>query len=432
MHKCRSEGILLRVADDLKSARMVRRHAERLVRETLADTPVTVVQGARQVGKSTLVRQVLPEAGVLTLNHPPTLAAAKADPVSFVRQNPYGLLAIDEVQRAPELILAIQDAVEEDRRPGRFLLTGSANLLTLRGAQESLAGRAETVELYGLSQGELAGRVESFIDRLLAGDAAQLRTGSFWLTRVDYADLLCAGSYPEPRERTAARRRTWFTNYLRRVLTRDAVDVSRLPHLDQLPRLLRLLAAQSSGELVRSRVAADAGIPPSSLPSYLRLLEDLYLVHTLPAWGENLTRRETDWPKVALLDTGVVARLNNVTAQALGPDRVSSLAGGLFETFVAGELRRGLGWAQRSATLFHFRTRDGVEVDIVLEDDDRNVAGLEVKASATVNAADFKGLRLLRDRLGRRFTHGVVLYTGDKALPFGDRLSALPLQALWS
>jgi len=173
-------------------------------------------------------------------------------------------------------------------------------------------------------------------------------------------------------------------------------------------------------------------IPPSSLPSYVSLLENLYLIHTLPAWGENLTRRETAWPKVALLDTGIAARLNNVAAEALGPDRVSVLAGNLFETFVAGELRRALGWAERSASLFHFRTRDGIEVDIVVEDDDRNVAGVEVKASSSVNASDFKGLKFLQARLGDRFAHGVVLYTGDKALPFGDRLTALPIQALWS
>jgi len=410
---------------------LVRRHAERLVLETLADTPVTVVQGARQVGKSTLVRQVLHRTPLLTLNNPPTLAAAKADPVSFVRQNPAGLLAIDEVQRAPELILAIQDAVEEDRRPGRFLITGSANLMNLRSAHESLAGRAETVELFGLSQGELTGRVETFIDRLLADDVLTVRSGTFWLTRTEYAEIICAGSYPEPRQRIGARRRTWFNNYLDRVLTRDAVDVSKLPHLSQLLSLLRLLAAQSSGELVLARVGTDAGIPASSLPSYVKLLEDLYLIHTLPAWGENLTRRETDRPKVALLDSGVVARLNNVTAEALGPDRVSVLAGDLFETFVAGELRKSLGWAERSVSLFHFRTRDGVEVDIVVEDDDRNVAGIEVKASSSVNASDFKGLKFLQAKLGDRFTHGVVLYTGDKALPFGDRLTALPIQALW-
>jgi predicted AAA+ superfamily ATPase len=416
---------------DTTDPNLVRRHLERLLRETLADTPVTVVQGARQVGKSTLVRQVLPNEPLLSLNSAPTLAAAKADPVSFVRQNPDGLLAIDEIQRAPELILAIQDAVEENRRPGRFLITGSANLLNLRGAQESLAGRAETVELFGLSQGELSGRVETFIDRLLAGDGSAVRSGAFSLTRTQYADLICAGSYPEPRLRKGTRRRTWFTNYLNRVLTRDAVDVSGLPHLDQLPRLLRLLAAQSSGELVIARIANDAGIPPSSLRPYLKLLEDLYLIQVLPSWSDNLTRRETDRPKVALMDTGLVARLNNVTADALGPARVSDLAGDLFETFVAGELRRSLGWAERSASLFHFRNRDGVEVDIVIEDDDRNVAGVEVKASATVDGSDFKGLRYLQQRLGDRFTHGVVLYTGDKALPFGERLSAVPLQGLW-
>lgn len=311
----------------------------------------------------------------------------------------------------------MKDAVEEDRRPGRFLVTGSADLLQLPGTEESLAGRAETVVLYGLSQGELAGYREDFVDRLLAGDekAMQVRAGT--LSREEYLQAVCAGSYPEPLTRTGRRRNAWFDNYLKRIMTRDVQDLSRLAHLDRLPDLLRLLAANTSGELVKARVAVDAGIPETSPTGYLDLLETLYLIHELPAWGENLTKRVTGRSKVALLDTGLAARLNHVTPAAMAPGSASDAAGGLLESFVAGELRRQLVWAETPARLFHFRDRDGLEVDIVVESDGRRVAGVEMKAAGSVSNSDFKGLAFLRDKLKARFAMGVVLYMGKQSEP---------------
>lgn len=410
-----------------------KRYAQALVEETLEDTPITVIQGARQVGKSTLVREVVADrdATVLSLDATAAYNAAQADPDAFVRQSD-GLLVIDEVQRAPELVRAMKDAVEEDRRPGRFLVTGSADLLQIPGTEESLAGRAETVVLYGLSQGELAGHREDFVDQLLAGNEKALRGRAGILSREDYLEAVCAGSYPEPLSRTERRRNAWFDNYVKRIMTRDVKDLSRLAHLDRLPDLLRLLAANTSGELVKARVANDAGIPETSLPGYLELLETLYLIHVLPAWGDNLTKRVTGRPKVALLDTGLAARLNHVTPSAMAPGAVSEAAGGLLESFVAGELRRQLVWAETPARLFHFRDRDGLEVDIVVESDSRRVAGVEMKAAGSVSRGDFKGLAFLRDNLETRFAMGVVLYTGKQPLPFGDRLWALPYSALWA
>ena len=385
------------------------------------------------MGKSTLVREVVTDrdATVLSLDGTAAYNAARADPDAFVRQFD-GLLVIDEVQRVPELVRAMKDAVEEDRRPGRFLVTGSADLLQIPGIEESLAGRAETVVLYGLSQGELAGHREDFVDRLLAGDERAMRSRAGTLTRDDYLQVICAGSYPEPLSRAERRRNAWFDNYVQRIMTRDVQDLSRLAHLDRLPDLLRLLAANTSGELVKARVGNDAGIPETSLPGYLDLLETLYLIHVLPAWGDNLTKRVTGRPKVSLLDTGLAARLNHVTPAAMAPGAVSDAAGGLFESFVAGELRRQLVWAQTPARLFHFRDRDGLEVDIVVESDGRQVAGVEMKAAGSVSQGDFKGLTFLRDKLGSRFAMGVVLYTGTQALPFGDRLWALPYSSLWA
>lgn len=409
------------------------RFVRQLVEETLQDTPITVLQGARQAGKSTLARQVLKAWGaeLVSLDATAAYEAARADPDGFVRQAP-ALLGIDEVQRVPELIRAMKDAVEDDRRPGRFLTTGSANLLDLPGTEESLAGRAETVVLYGFSRGEVEGAREDFTAQLMAGDVTALLDRHSTLDRADYLEILCAGSYPEPMIRSGRRRNAWFDNYLQRIVSRDARDVSRLHHLDRLPALVRLLAASNAGELVKSRIGTAAGIPETSVQSYLDLLETLYLVQQIPAWGNNLTRRVTGRPKVALLDTGLAARLNNVTPAAMSPAGVSDVAGGLFEAFVAGELRRQTAWSDAEVRLFHFRDRNGREVDLVLEDGDRNVAGIEVKASTTVRQQDFKALAFLRDKLGERFKTGAVLYAGTRALPFGDRLVALPYAAMWT
>lgn len=416
-------------------ATILPRRAEVLVREALSDTPVVLIQGTRQVGKSTLAAQVLAgtDTPLFTLDIAATYNVASSDPDAFVRQRPGSLLAIDEVQRSPELLRAIKAAVDEDRTPGRFLLTGSANLLTIPGHHESLAGRAETIPLYGLSQGEILGGHDSLADRLLRGDEQPLSDLHSPLTRADYLDLVCDGSYPEARLRRGRRRHAWFDNYLKRIVDRDARDLSRLTHIDRLPHLIRLLAANNAGELVKSRIAADAGIPETSLPGYLDLLESLYLTQTIPAWGGSLTQRVTGRPKVSLLDTGLAARLTNLSAEALSPTGAGAPhAGRLLEAFVAGELRRQSTWTERPFELFHFRDRNGLEVDLILEDDSRHLAGIEVKASTSVDARDFKGLTFLQARTGPRFTLGVVLYTGKQPLRFAEKLWALPLAALWA
>ena len=410
------------------------RRAKVLVEEALTDTPVVLIQGARQVGKSTLATQVLShrKAQFLTLDTSAVLNAARSDPDSFARQNPGSILAIDEIQRAPELLRAIKSVVDEDRRPGQFLLTGSANLLAIPGQHESLAGRAESVSLYGLSQGEIFGGRDNLAEVLLGRNEQQLGQIGSQLTRADYLELICAGSYPEALLRQGRRRQAWLDNYLSRIVDRDARDISRLGHLDRLPRLVRLLAANNSGELVKSRVAADSGIPESSLPGYIDLLASLYLIQVIPSWGGNLTKRVVARPKVSLLDSGLAARLSNVSPDALIPGSPSGhLAGPLFEAFVAGELRRQSTWSQNPFELFHFRDRNGLEVDLVIEDSARNIAAIEVKSSATVDARDFSGLAFMRDKTGARFSLGVVLYTGREAIRFGDRLWALPVGALW-
>lgn len=403
------------------------------VLESLADTRVVVVQGARQVGKTTLVTQVVDRLGgrLVTLDDEVTRAGAEADPFGFLQQNPQGLLAIDEVQRVPALVLALKLAVDRDRRPGRFLLTGSANLLRLPTMQDSLAGRAENVDLYGFSQGETRGVRDRFVERLLAGESFVNHHSD--LTRADYLDRACTGGYPEALTRTVGRRRAaWFDNYLQRIVERDAPDISGLQRLSDLPLLLRLLAARNAGELNVTNLASDSGIPVRTLAPYLDLLETLFLIHRLPAWSTNLTQRVVSRPKIALLDTGLAARLVNVSAVGSKANANAEVAGRLLEGFVAAELRRQLTWSAEDAHLSHYRDRAGAEIDLILETGDGRVAGIEVKASSSVGARDIKWLTQLRDRLGSRFVAGVVLHTGPTAAPFGPRITAVPMDVLWA
>lgn len=410
----------------------VERFAEPRVLEALQDTRVVVIQGARQVGKTTLLHEVVAKTGgrAVTLDDEVVRATAQADPVGFVSQYPDGLLAIDEVQRVPELVLALKLVVDRDPRPGRFLLTGSANLLRLPATEDSLAGRAESIELHGFSQGEVAGHQEQFIDRLLSGDRFPGHAST--LVRKDYLDRAVAGSYPQALARTGRRRIQWLDNYLARIVERDAPDVSPLQRLGELPLILRMLAARNSEELNIADVARDTGIPPRTLAPHLELLETLYLVQRIPAWSTNLTKRVVSRPKAALLDTGLTARLLGVSAAGAAPAVQPEIAGHLLEGFVAGELRRQQGWAEELVRISHYRDHAGDEVDLILETNDGRIAGIEVKATSSVGRNDGKWLAKLRDRLGARFTAGVVLHTGTSSGPLGDKLAAVPLDILWA
>ena len=411
--------------------RLVTRHATVAGEEALADTRIVVIQGARQVGKSTLARRVAQSRNsrVVTLDDNDQRVQAEADPVAYVQQHPHGLLVIDEVQRVPRLALALKLVVDRDPRPGRFLLTGSANLNRLPATEDSLAGRAEDVELHGFPQGELAHSRERFIDRLLAGDAFTGYTTS--LTRADYLVLAEAGSYPEVLAREPGkRRRQWLSNYAARIATRDAEEISGLQRLFELPTLLTLLAARTATELNVTSVASELGMPRRTLDPYLDLLETLYLIQRIPAWHNKSSRRLVSRPKIALLDTGLAARLAGVTA---GPGAdFGGLTGPLIETLVGGELRRQLGWTEEQAELFHYRDHEGAEVDFILATPDGRIAGIEVKAASGASVHDARWLAMLRDRLGERFVRGVVLHTGSSAGSLGDRITSAPIDLLWN
>jgi predicted AAA+ superfamily ATPase len=408
---------------------MIRRHIEDSILRAMTDTPVLLLNGARQTGKTTLAQAMAAGAGsqYFTLDDSATLALAAGDPSGFIR-NLSGPVVLDEIQKAPDLFPAIKLAVDKDRRPGRFLLTGSANVMTLPRLSESLAGRMEIIPLYPFSAGELAGVTEGFLPRLFAGSITALKPTP---ACEDTEARLIRGGYPEATERTADdRRAAWFASYISTLLQRDVRDLARVDALHTLPNLLKLLAARASGLLNLADVGRDAGLPHTTLTRYLALLETVFLVHRLPAWSRNLGQRLVKAPKLHLVDTGLACHLLGADARRLSEDR--PLLGRLLESYVVGELRKQLSWTDPQTALYHFRTATGSEVDVVLEKPDGSVAAVEVKAGATVAPSDFAALKALRDQLGTQFRTGVVLYQGDQTVPFGDKLWLAPVSALWA
>jgi len=406
----------------------VPRKAGYLLAEALSDTRVVTLNGARQAGKSTLARltvQASPSALVRLLDDPATLRAAQDDPAGFVEHD--GLLVIDEVQLAPELFRSIKVAVDTDPRPGRFLLTGSAQVLALRHLPDALPGRMEIVELWPFSQGEIDRYPDAFIDAAFARGPALSRTSA--LRKRDYLERVVRGGYPEAVRRTPRRRAAFFDSYLTNLVERDVKELAAIERRGDLRRLLALLAGRSGGLLVPAALAAESGVPRTTLNRYLELLTAVFLVKQIPAWSAGQTQRAIGTPKLAFVDTGIASHLLGQDATRLGePD---GAAGPMIETFVLMELARQLTWCSERARLHHYRTKDRVEVDAVLETPDGRVIAIEVKAGATVRGADLAGLRHLSQRLGRRLVAGYVLYTGQQTLPFGDRLRALPIDALW-
>ncbi|RBO90621.1 ATP-binding protein [Nocardia puris] len=400
------------------------RRAATLVEEALADTRVVIINGARQTGKSTLAERCLtdrPNAVKRYLDDPRTRAAAEADPIAFLDAR--GTMLIDEVQRVPELWLSIKYVVDRDPLPGRFLLTGSARLLGLSELPDALPGRSETIELFPLSQGEIRGAPDGFIDVAFSGDPL---TAPSDLRRRDYLAAVSRGGYPEAIRRTNPRRRAqFFQSYLDDLMSRDISQVADIKRSTDMRRLIATLAAQSGGLLNISRLSSDLGVPATTVRDYVDLLELVYLIRRIPAWSANATTRAIATPKVVFTDSGIAAHLiTGITNDAA--------IGGLVETFVLGELTRQLTWSQTMARLYHYRDRDGYEVDAVLEDSAGRVVAIEVKAAETVRTDDFRSLRILQDRLGERFHAGYVLYCGDQQLPFGERLSCVPISALWT
>jgi predicted AAA+ superfamily ATPase len=396
--------------------------------DALDDTPVVLLHGPRQCGKTTLVQKVGEQRGYtyFSFDDVNLVAAAKADPIGFVDRLADKVI-LDEVQHVPELFSSIKQAVDKNRRPGRFLLTGSANVLLLPKLSDSLAGRMEVVQLRPLSRCE--------IDISGQGLLPHMFNNSYSFGRLEklgdaLANHVIEGGYPEPLQRkTAQRKRRWHRNYIDTLVQRDIRELARISNLDVIPKILELAAAQSAQLLNMSKIAAPFQISRQTVSSYFTLLENIFLLDVLPAWYHNRGKRLVKTPKVHISDTGLAAALLGITAEQLHEDR--ALLGHLLESFVYNELRRQASWHHADVRFYHYRDKDQYEVDIVMEQEGGGIAGVEVKAASTVSEADFRGLKRLQAISGKAWKSGVLFYDGDISLSFGDSLFAIPLHGLW-
>ncbi len=412
------------------SASPLPRHASTRLREALSDTRIVTVEGPRQAGKSTLCAAIADAQGVpgFSLDDPATLRAAREDPTGFVA----GLgdrAFIDELQRAPELVLALKAEVDRDPRPGRFLITGSANLLLDPRVGDSLAGRVERIPLRPFSQAELSRtRVPAWLDELWEGGMPPYVTSTA-VGRQAHAPQIAAGGFPDVVERAPRRRRSWFEDYLAALVARDVPDLVDIRRPDLLPVLLRHLAA-GSGSLVSFRPIAQAlAVDEKTIRSYVRLLELLHLLVSVPAWTPGLAARAVRTPRLFIEDSGLLTHLLDADAQHIAND--DTITGRAYESWVAMELARLLPHTQTSPTMRHWRSHHGDEVDILLEDRRGHLIAIEIKAGATTSRADLRGIDKLRQLTGDRLLAALVLCTTRQTTPLGARTWAVPISALW-
>ena len=406
---------------------MYQRFVERKVGEALSHMPVVLIEGPRRSGKTTLVRKIEDaDRPYITLDNQTVLDVARSDPTGFIR----GLdgATIDEVQRLPELMLAIKMTVDEDPRPGRFLLTGSANVLTLPNVADSLAGRMQTVQMLPLAQSEVMGKAPTFLERLFSGT---LQSNKGAVVGDDLIQLALVGGFPESIARESEQQRLqWAQSYLRSILARDLRDIAHVEKLTELPKFVRLLA-EHSGQLANySKLGSRINVSHKTAQRYVALLEQIFLIQTLPAWHTNTLKRIAKTPKLHFVDPGLLAAVRGLNFRRAKANRTQF--GALIEGFVYSETRKLMSVSDMQLAPHHFRYQETHEVDIVLERDDGMIAGIEVKASATVKTGDFSGLRTLAKACGDRFAYGAVLYDSADWVPFGSRLAAVPLSSLWA
>ncbi len=428
------DGVLFRIGrlliqyQTLQAGEFVNRHAEARIRVALADTRIVAVVGPRQSGKTTLVRHIAEHdhRPFITLDDEQSRRFALDDPAGFAS----GLdsVVIDEIQRSPDLILALKRAVDEDTRPGRFLVTGSVDLFKGAISPDSLAGRVETIELLPLSQGEIAGLSPAgFLDRAFAGDFPRLEpTGP----TVDLIERIVSGGFPEVLSRPApARRRAWLRSYARSVASRDVLDIASVRKGAELERLVDHAALSAGNLLNLSSLASRLGLDSKTVDRWLVLLEHMFLVRRVRAWHRREVKRLVKAPKLHFLDSGLLAMLLRADAARLAANR--KMLGPLLECFVHGELAKAIALSEETTTVSHYRDKDGVEVDLVLERSPGAVVGIETKAAATVRPQDFRGLRRLRQSAGDGFACGILLHDGERIQQVGANLFAMPLKMLW-
>jgi uncharacterized protein len=408
---------------------LIPRGSHALLVEALGDTRVVLLLGARQVGKSTLAQEIIARdhpAGSINLDTQAPREAANSDPEGFIAGLSRPVL-IDEVQRGgADLLLAVKSAVDKDHTPGQFFLTGSANVLANRKVLDALTGRVEIVTLWPLAQSEIEGSERNFIDSLFSGAPPDVEGAP--VGREALAGRLSAGGYPEARLRTDRARTRWFSSYLQTTLERDLNDITDAHKLKEMPHLLRLLAAQAANIVVPANISNDLALHRETVEAYIGLLEAVFLVKRLPAWTPGIGNREIRHSKIYVVDTGLLLHLLGANEERLAND--DQITGKALENFVAMEILRHAEWSEQEPKLFHYRQgRD--EIDVVLENRAGDIACVEVKASASIQARDWRALSRLRDARGKSFRCGVLLYAGENTLPLSDRIFAVPISGLW-
>lgn len=409
---------------------MYKRNSYSLIEEALKDTPVVLVCGARQVGKSTIIKEVISnnnDYNYFTMDDPSNLAAASKSPSSFL-SGINGKIVIDEIQRVPELFLVIKKMIDENREPGKFILTGSANILTLPKLSDSLAGRMEIINMFPLSQGEISDVKEDFIDKSFN---CGIFSNDYECDYVDIIEKIINGGYPEVLSRANVKRKSaWFSSYITALLQRDIRDLSAIEGLRELPVLLSMLATRAGHLSNLSELSRISKIPGTTLKRYVALLEAIFLVTHIPSWYVNQEKRVVKTPKLYFNDTGLLCHLFGVDSRKLLSDR--NFTGSILENFVLMELVKQKGWSNRQVSIYHYRTHTGYEVDIVLEASNGDIVGIEVKSHEEAIGKDFNGLRALKETAGSSFKAGYVLYTGKKKIQFDENLIALPISAIWN
>jgi uncharacterized protein len=418
---------MARLPDSMKTQQTYPRHILPQLREALSYAPVVLIHGSRQCGKSTLARMVGEPYEYVSFDDLNVLRTAQGDPVGFVA----GLsdrVILDEIQRVPELFVTIKHAVDTRRQPGRFILTGSANVLLLPRLSDSLAGRMTTIQLLPLSQCEIAGHRSAFLSRMFSNDFTGFK-GVRQGTRL--GPRVMSGGYPAPLVQVPEKNRNrWYREYIRSVVDRDVSDMSRILEADALPRLLTMLANGTAQLVNINELSKSFQLSRPTVDHYVGLLRRLFLVEFLQPWFANRNSRLVKTPKAHISDTGLAGAILRVKPDVQAGD--PALFGHLFESFVYMELRKLASWHDEDLDFFHYRDRDDYEVDMVIEHGSNAVAGVEVKSGATIREQDFAGLRRLQRQLGKKLKCGILLYDGERVLPFGDRMIAVPITALWS
>jgi uncharacterized protein len=414
---------------------LAERRLEEVVKARLAEEPVVVLNGPRTVGKSTLLSELAGRLGraVIDCDDLATRAAVRSDPARFVESDQ--LVLIDEYQHVPELLDAIKAQLNRDLRPGRYVLAGSTRYATLPEAAQALTGRVDIIPVLPLSQGEIGDVRETFVAGLLDGTGIVMPPSQMSTPREEYARRATSGGMPVALRRPPGRSRSrWFSNYVNLVIDKDVLDISRVRQREMLPRLLGQLAARSGQVLNMAAISGIISLEKSTTENYVKLLEAVFLIYRLPAWGTTLGSRITRHPKLHLVDSGVMAWLLSLTPQKITQATPAALTeyGHLLETFAVGEVLKQVSWSDAPVTAGHFRTEAGDEVDLVLERDDGQVIAIEVKAGSRISGEDFRGLRQLKERLGPRLEEAIILYTGEHAYTHDDWITILPLDRLWT